>query len=344
MRPIGMLAVIGVALLAVQPMATAVDYEEYARLRDHAIELFEAVQAEAVPDTLREEAVTAYLAVIDWLDAFFADPAFADLPADQQAAAYSDRYRWEYNLASQLLALDRCEEAHDSIRRLLDSAVSDPELRPHLTEAYEEAVACMARPRTATLTVECEPSPAQVLVDGVLVGLADAALEVELGTHTVTLQADGYESAAFDITAETEGQEIELGPVTLVPIPPVSSPEGKLPTWYEWTLWGVGAAGLTTGVILYVDARNQEDVLEDPGPGMIVSDPDREREEIDAQDRFAYVVGGLGGASAIAGTVLYLLRDRGGSSEDSQGSEEDAVSWGVSTGVGGARGWVRLRF
>jgi hypothetical protein len=340
-----MLAVIGLALLAVQPMAAAVDYEEYARLRDHAIELFEAVQAEEVPDSLREEAVAAYLAVIDWLDAFFADPAFSDLPADQQAGAYSDRYRWEYNLASQLLALDRCEEAHDSIRRLLDSAISDPELRPHLTEAYEEAVACMARPRTATLTIECEPADARVLVDGALVGLANAALEVELGAHTVTLQEDGYESAVLDITAETEGQAIQLGPVSLVPLLSASPREGKLPTWYEWTLWGAGAAGLTTGVILYLDARNQEDVLDDPGPGMIVSDPDRERDEIDAQDRFAYVVGGVGLASAIAGTLLYVLRDGSEAGEDGQGNDEDAVSWGTAgTGGAGARAWVRLRF
>ena len=301
-----------ITLVTLASSAFAVDYEEYRRLLDRANLLLETIRDardEAHP-ALREEAVESDQALLEWLDEFIASEEFPGLSEEQQAAVYSDRYRWEYNLSVQLITLERCGEARDRIAVLLGASVADEELRPLLSEAHEQAVECALiaeEPEMTQVTVESLTSDAEVLIDNVIVGLAPATFEVDLGEHTVTVRAEGHETSNVFFVAE--GEPVTIGPVNLVPLLVEVVPIDAGPEWYEWTLWGVGAVGVSTFFWAYLNARDRESVLESPPTGMALDDPDGERNTIDTLDTVAYISGGVGLACAITGTLLYLLVD-----------------------------------
>ena len=113
---------------------------------------------------------------------------------------------------------------------------------------------------------------------------------------------------------------VEFGPIVLEEMPP---PITYSPEWYHWTMWGVGAAGVGTGIVMYLQARSREDDIENPPPGQIVVDSEAEQEVVDELDLIAYITGGLGIASALTGTILYIV----GAPDDEE--TDDAVSWGA---------------
>ena len=289
--------------------AHAVDYEEYRGLKDRAnlvLETIETASPEAILG-LRQAAVDADLALIEWLDTFFASEEFEQISAEQRAAVYSDRYRWEYNLSVQLIALNRCEEASERIGNLLAEAFSDAELRPLLAETYQEAVQCAVTPvepeRTA-VTVESSTLGAEVLIDGALVGVAPASLDVEEGEHTAVVRAEGYESQTIVFFAQ--GESMSLGPVTLEAAV-LRIPQRNNPEWYEWSLWGVGVGGIGSFIGCFVAARNLEDSAQPLPRGAPLRDQGIDQDKIDRLDRAAYITGAVGLAAAISGTLLYVL-------------------------------------
>lgn len=313
------LAFLFATLLMLPNMAQAVDYEEFQELTQAAAAAHRALEGadEALLPALRENAVDRDLAVIAWLDAFFASEEFDSLPSREQALVYQDRYRNEYNLARLLIPLDRCEEARDRIRTLLDSTIDDAELRPHITEAFDDAIECINRPRTATLTVASIPADAEVLVDGQFLGLATSSFEVSVGTHIVLIRAEGYASEELTFEAETEADQIELGPVSLLEADAVEAGGG--PEWYEWALWGVGVAGITTSVVYYVNARQREDGIENPPAGFSIADEEQEQSYVDDLDLVAAISGSIGLLSAIVGTVSFFVRP----DDDTEPTETD---------------------
>lgn len=149
------LAILSVAILVASPLtAAAADFAEYTALVERATQHLEAVEA-ASPDEVemrRMVAAGTFVEVIEWLDAYFAEPEFTEADPTLQAQAYQARFRWEYNLAVQLLALDRCQEASERIGALLDTSIDDPELRPLLVERYDAAVRCVVRQEQAATT------------------------------------------------------------------------------------------------------------------------------------------------------------------------------------------------
>ena len=326
MKGIQLAVLFGISFAVVS--AHAVDYDEYRNLKDRAnlvLETIETASPHAVLG-LREAAVDADLALIQWLEEFFASEEFAQISDEQRTAVHSDRYRWEYNLSVQLMALERCEEASERIGSLLGEAFSDEELRPLLAETYQEAVQCAMTPvepdRTA-VTVQSETPGAEVLIDGALVGAAPASLDVEEGEHTAVVRADGFTSQTIVFVAQ--GDSMSLGPVTLQAVVVAPPPQHRnSPEWYEWTMWGVGMGGIGSFVGCIVAARNREDTLEGPPPGGQARNPPQERETIDKLDRAAYITGALGLAAAITGTLLYVL-----SGPD---EPEPRVSFGVEPG------------
>ncbi len=309
-------------IVSVTSNAFAVDFEEYTRLVQAAEGAHASLEG-AQPGllaALQEHALERDLAVIQWLDDFFATDEFGELGAEQQALAYRDRYRNEFNASRLLVELDRCEESRDRIRSLLDSNVQDAELRPRLTETYDDALACIARPRVALLSVTTEPPNARIIVDGEFLGLASATHEVPLGDHSLTVQADGYQDHEGVFIAQDVNQEISLGPITLVEIPAVVVSSAG-PEWYHWTLWGAGAAGIGVGTALILSASSRQDDIDNPPAGSVVADPEAEQDIIDQNRMIGIISLGVGAAAAITGTVLFLI---GGDDDDNQ-----AANWGV---------------
>lgn len=312
-----------VVIVSVTSTAFAVDFEEYTRLVQAAEGAHASLEG-ATPgllSALQEHALERDLAVIQWLDDFFATEEFGQLGGEQQALAYRDRYRNEFNASRLLVELDRCEESRDRIRSLLDSNVQDAELRPRLTETYDDALACIARPRVALLNVITDPPNARVIVDGEFLGLASVTHQVPLGDHSLTVQADGYEDHEGVFIAQSVGQQISLGPIALVEIPSVVVADSEGPEWYHWTLWGVGAAGIGVGTALILSASSRQEDIDNPPPGSVVADPEAEQDIIDQNRMIGIISLSVGAAAAITGTVLYLIAD----SDDGA----QTTNWGV---------------
>lgn len=307
-----MRTVVILLMVLVAQRAWAVDYVEYQRLTARANSLLEATRtaSDEALQGLREAAVEADLAVLAWLDAYLADPEFSALDPAQQAAVRSDSYRWEYNLSVQLIALERCEEAAERLRGLVTGALEDEALNASLIASYSDALECQARTdtdRACLVSFESATPGATVSVDGTPLGPLPVQIELAQGPHSATFEAPGHDAQVVAFVAE--GAQTHVGPVDLrasapaIPPPPPS----RGPEWYHWTAWGVGVAGVTTGVALFLTARDREDTVENPPAGTVITDISAELETIDALDRGAYISGGLGLAAAIAGTVLYLV-------------------------------------
>lgn len=313
------------ALLYLAPaLAGAQDFDEYARLLQRAQASHDLLDG-APPDrqgALAETALEADYALIEWLDAFIASPAFGDLSSEEHDVVVRNRYRWEYNAAVLLMQLDRCEEARDRVRTLLDSSVSDAELRPRLTGAYEDAIACATRDRVAYLTVDASPAGAEVYVDGVLAGLAGANLEVTEGRHEVTVRARGFQPQTLSLDAR-EGETHTLGPVLLLA---AAEPGLGMPTWYEWTLMGGGVGGLVTGVLFFTAAGGHDDDIENPPDGFRVADLDAEQDVVEDLQFYGAIFTTVGAVALGAGLISYFVRDRG------DGDGDGDLAFGVGLG------------
>jgi hypothetical protein len=290
--------------------AAAQDFGEYTALVERANAAHRLLEdaPESRRDALRETALDADLAVIEWLDAFLGTASYQQLPEEQQQLVVRNRYRWEYNVAALLIPLDRCDEARDRVRALLDRPMNDPELRPRLTEAYDNAIQCATRVRTARLRVEANPAHAEVFVDGVLAGLAGAELEVPLGEREVLVRAEGFVSESRRVSAAREGELVTVGPLALM-LEQSVEPDRR-PTWYEWTLWTAGAVGLGVGLYYFFEAADRQDTLDNPPAGFRVADEAREEGIVDDLRLVSFLAGGVGLACVLAGTISYATRDK----------------------------------
>jgi hypothetical protein len=145
-------AVVTSVLLVALP-APAMDLDEYAELLQTAQAAHSRLDAAwgAAREPLLEQAADADSEVIVWLEAHLGTEAFRALEDDQQMALVRGRYRTEYNLAGVLIPLDRCAEARGRVRALLDSSLTDSELRPRLVERYDEATECLQRQQRAQI-------------------------------------------------------------------------------------------------------------------------------------------------------------------------------------------------
>lgn len=262
-------------LVLVQPnRASTQDFTEYSALTTTASALLERLEAETDPEAteaLREEVTVADRAVVDWLSNFFETQGFSALPVEQQMAARTDYERWSYNLILQLVGLERCHEANDRGRALLQGELADPALRPLLEHLNEQALACL----------DDEPDDGTANVQ-----------EPDLVT---------------DVQISAESEDVMVGPIELVV---AEEPTDTTPSdWDAWSLWGIGAAGVGTGLFLFLSAKELESDLDEPPPAdMQLRDPQGERDRVDTFETAGIIVGSVGLAAAIAGTVLFLTR------------------------------------
>jgi len=289
---------------------SAPDFEAYAAMVERAEEAHRALEGQT-GDSLRvrqEYAVLNDFEAIQWLDEFLGSQAFGSLPQESRELVFRDRYRLEFNASTLLVELDRCEEARERVRSLLDSGTNDPDLRPHLMATYDQAVACATQVRLATLVVNAEPSDAELIIDGQFVGLADTEHEVELGQHTLLVRQTGFLSEEVRFAANSAGERVEIGPITLVSEPTPPPAETGL-AWYEWTLVSTGVAALGTGIgyLIWSGSRQSDlDLLEEQGATIV--DPERE-ESVISDLRLVGIIGVSTGVAAIsAGLISYLMR------------------------------------
>jgi len=341
-------------------MVTGQDFDEYTRLTNHADSILEAIHSadpENVPP-LRQAAVAADLAIMNWLDAFIASDAFAALSPEQQSLARLDRYRWEFNLVMQMLAMERCSEAYERIQNLLATDHGDQELVEALRAAEQRAVGCVALAQAqqrGTLRVNTRPEGAAISIDGVVSGTTPADIELVPGPYVITVEYEGYE-ASESIVAVADGEisEFSVDELSEIPAPtdiqatqvnstvaedplileaPSAASSG--PTAVHWTLWSVGVAGVATGVGLYTTARTRESTVDQPPAGFHLADEANEQDIIDNLDAFALGFASVGLSAAVLGTILYLTRDSTDEPSDglSVGFDVDQRGFGIRFGA-----------
>lgn len=312
--------------------ANAADLQEFVRLSAEGTRLLDALrdaQGE-VPEALRLEAIEADRAIIEWLDGFFEEPEFAQLPETQQAAAHSDQNHWLHNLAVQLVALEQCRDAGALLADLSNAEHVDESLAALIAELDVQAQVCIARQNEVaatvpvTVSIDSNPTGARVLIDSEPVGTTPYNAELDPGDYMVTLQSDGYES--HDMVLSAQDEALEIGPITLseryIPDPPQRSP-GPV----EWTLWGAGAVGVGTAVFTIASSGELAGDIRNPPAGQQVVDSAADWDTVQALDTATYIAGTIGLAAAVTGTVLYFLQD-GESAED----DDVDVSWRVGIG------------
>ncbi len=216
---------------------------------------------------------------------------------------------------------------------MVSTTVGDAALRALLTEVAAQAAACM-RTERGLLVVHTIPEDALLRVGGEVVGLAGREVELPPGRHLVTLEMDGHISMQIGVNVITN-ETSEVGPVALREGSPSSAtavasgggssgphdglglgiesdlePFGSQLSWYEWTLWSVGAVGTAVGFGYLVYAGNRDDDLRDlRNDGAVIDDPAHEQGVIDRVRRAGGVTLGLGLVALGTATYFYLRED-----------------------------------
>lgn len=101
-------------------------------------------------------------------------------------------------------------------------------------------------------------SSGRVFIDEKYAGQLPLENELSIGSHSVRVERGGFYPESFDVTS-IAGQVVDKE-VTLKPLPPELNPftvkPPPPPKWYQkwwvWTLIAVGAAGVTTAIIVPV--------------------------------------------------------------------------------------------
>ncbi len=211
------------------------------------------------------------------------DPQSQARAAMLEGLADADRGAWETALAKFRRAAELVPEAnlpHRHAARTLeelgrwDDAVTEYEtylrIKADVSDAasIRDRVAEIRRTRlVGTLTLACDPLPAEVFVDANLLTLGAARdLQLSPGPHHVRLRGPGYVTRDLDVTVPAGGSvatdctlERAAPPstATVAPLPPPAASGHRewYSRWYTWAGAGaVVAVGATVATILLVGA------------------------------------------------------------------------------------------
>jgi hypothetical protein len=131
----------------------------------------------------------------------------------RRSRAQVDRPSTAFNMAVALLHLGRPTEGLSTLDEYLRASEDDPREVARREEARE--LLELALRSIAKLTLTIDPPSALVRIDGVLHGGEGATRELQIdpGTHSVSVGADGYTSSTFELSAldgELLAREVRL--------------------------------------------------------------------------------------------------------------------------------------
>lgn len=269
-------------LLPLSSRAEAQDFGRYSELIESAGEAFAGLTDRSTDDE-REAAADAAENAVEWLTEFEASSDFSGLPSDQQESVLTDRHRWEYNIARQWLEMGRCSDAQDRLSTLLSDGIRDPELVPRVSAAFAEAATCANASTFGVITIGSTPHDAHVVIDGVAFGTAEIPHRLELGSHSLTLSAEGYVGVSTEFELSEPDQELALGPFVLAAEPiivvtpePLPEPVPQQSLLPSNVLLGTSGVLGATGLSLIVAGQRHQRLSNNPAEGQELADPDRE--------------------------------------------------------------------
>lgn len=236
-----------------------------------------------------------------------------------------------YNLARCLERSNQPTEAVEAYRRYLALAPKADD------RAQVEGYIAALLETLPELVVTSEPPGARVRLDGeAREGATPLSLRVPAGSHVVQVTL-GERRANRTVEVKPRQKNVVLlelpkpsGPAPQVTPEPVveqveTADEPTKP--WPWVAFGVGAAGLATGVVFSVqalDARDARDAAHDEGD---VPQSRAHHDEMNEANTLSLVGYGVGAVGLAAGAALLLW-----------GGDDEPVSWTAGPGYTGVRG------
>jgi PEGA domain-containing protein len=186
-----------------------------------------------------------------------------------------------------------CDHCTDDVLGKLTSELTRDVLRELATRGGRTVVSIKSVPRGARITF-----------DQKLVGATDTSLNTYPGTHSLSLELDGYQVVNRSVDA-AEGKTADVN-VALAKNPGAGDPSrgrgivrshdrlGRLPGYVPWLFIGAGGAAVVTGTVL---------VLVDSKPS---TDPNSEHSKYYYSTKAPGIVTGIAGVLS-TGAGLYIL-------------------------------------
>jgi tetratricopeptide (TPR) repeat protein len=178
----------------------------------------------------------------------------------EEAYRLSGRAEMLYNMGKSYDGAGDMRGALDAYRRFLATVQTSTD-RPFVERRVAELEVLIAR---ISITASV---PSTVLLDGVKLGttpLPAAPIELNPGTHSVEIAAEGYATFRRSLTlARAEVARVDAQMVSLVKVIHVETRAKPVPVYKRWYLWaGVGAVvvtGVALGAVFGVRKANEID-------------------------------------------------------------------------------------
>jgi hypothetical protein len=180
----------------------------------------------------------------------------------EEAYRLSNRPELLYNMGKSYDGIGDHARALAAYRRFL-AAVTVSADRPAVTARVEQLAQLVG-----VVTVKASVEGSQVTVDGAVVGttpLADA-LELNPGTHKLTVVREGYATWRGDVVASPgQAQTVTCLQVSLVKVIRVEVPtEKKVPIYKRWYLWTAIGVVVVGGVVAGAVVGSQQPPVSGP--------------------------------------------------------------------------------
>jgi hypothetical protein len=184
-----------------------------------------------------------------------------------------------------------CDHCTDDVLGKFTSELTRDVLREVATRSGRTVVSIKSVPRGARITF-----------DQKLVGATDTSFNTYPGTHSLSLELDGYQVENRSVeTAEGKTADVNIALAKNTPAGDhdrgsvgSSDGPGRLPGYVPWLFIGAGSAAVVTGTVL---------VLVDSKPS---NDPNSEHSRYYYSTKGPGIVTGIGGVLSV-GAGLYLL-------------------------------------
>jgi tetratricopeptide (TPR) repeat protein len=245
-------------------------------------------------------------------------------------------------LARSLIELDEFLEAMD----VLEAAVQEKPRTWVEKQAVRKSkkLAEELEGRTPTLTiVMIVPKPAKVAADVTLDGESFdpdvGPFPVNPGNHEVVAGAEGYEEEAFEVELEEGAEETLKISLRKEPEPILEEEEDDgegMGKWPAIVAWSIGGVGLAVGVGFGIVAIDQTNTLYDQYDCDDDRCPQEAEDDLDTSKmngNISTVGFAVGGVGLVAGTILWLVADSGGDTDEDEPVDDEDFDEDEARGV-----------
>ncbi len=231
-----------------------------------------------------------------------------------------------YNLGRSYEGFGQLDKAKEALLLVQQNANTPQDVQERITTDLKRLANLQAgRTKLGDLAVNTDPAGARIYIDGQVEGTTPFAGKLEVGAHTILVQIDGYQSLERSIEVRKDettildlllpslaGESADGGPSTLA----IAS----------YATLGVGALGVSVGVIMAVMANGELDEFEKLNDG---THEDAAKEHQDAGTSYSTtsVISYSIGFVALATGAGLLLWDIYGTGSDAEDDVLESTAW-----------------